>query len=185
MATWFQRFRLMLLCWLAKCLGVATFLKLFGGKFQVEHWRDGQLLAKIPLPNGITDVGMNTLLDVMFDSGTQITTWYIGLVNNSGFTSFANADTSASHAGWTEFTAYDEANRVTWAPEEPASRAISNSVTSSDFTINATGTLKGIFIISNNTKGGATGTLWSTAAFSTTVNVVDNDVIKITYTVSG
>jgi hypothetical protein len=49
-------------------------------------------------PNGIVDVGMNSLLDVYFHAQTQITTWYIALVNNSGHTT-ANADTMASHTG--------------------------------------------------------------------------------------
>lgn len=181
----FKWLKMKLLLWLAKCLGAANFLKLFGGRFEIQHYRAGELIGTYPIPNGITDVGMNTLLGVMFHADTQITTWYIGLVNNSGFSSFANGDTMSSHTGWTEFTSYDEANRVTWVEEAASARSISNSVTSADFTISATGVLKGIFVTSNNTKSGTTGTLWSTAAFSSTVSVVDNDVLKITYTVSG
>lgn len=181
----FKWLKMKLLFWLAKILGVATFLKLFGGRFEVQHFRKGELIGTYPLPNGITDVGMNTLLDVMFHGGSQITTWYIGLVNNSGFSSFANGDTMSSHAGWTEFTSYDEATRTEWDEDAAASRSISNGTTSADFTISATGVLKGIFVVSNNTKGGTTGTLWSTAAFTTTVSVVDDDLLKITYTVSG
>jgi hypothetical protein len=169
--------------WIAARLGVASFM-FCRGSFHVEHYRAGQLLGRFRVPNGITDVGMNTLLDVMFHGVSAITTWYIGLVNNSGFSSFANADTMASHSGWTEFTSYDEANRVTWPEDAAATRSISNTTTA-DFTISATGTLHGIFVTSDNTKSGTTGTLWSTAAFSSNVSVVDNDVIKITYTVSG
>ncbi len=191
MITWFFRLVAMLILKITglrfwyELLGCANFLKLFGGKFHVEHYRGGVLLQKIPLPNGITDVGMNALLDIMFHGTTQITAWFIGLVNNSGFTAFANADTMGSHTGWAEWTSYDEATRVAWVEEAAAARSISNSVTTADFTISATGTLKGIFITSVNTKSGSTGTLWSTAAFSSTVNVVDDDVLKITYTVSG
>jgi len=177
--------KMLLVYWLARCLNAASYLANFGGKFQMEHYRDGKLMGKYPCPNGIVDVGMNLLLNVMFhNTPSPSATWYLGLVNNSGFSAFANADTMASHSGWTEFTAYDEANRVAWAEDAAASRSISNT-TSSDFTINATGTLKGIFVVDQNTKGGTTGTLWSTAAFATLVNVVDNDVIKITYTITG
>ncbi len=172
-----------ILYWMAKRIGLANLL-FARGKFHVEHIRDGKVIGRYAFPNGIVDVGMNSLLDVYFHAASQITTWYISLVNNSGFSAFANADTMASHAGWTELTAYDEANRVEWAEGAAASRAITNATTA-DFTINATATVKGIFVTSENTKGGATGTLWATAAFTTPVSVVDNDILKITYTVSG
>lgn len=177
---WFKRRALM---WLAARLGVASLL-FPKGKVEVEHFRDGQFLGKYVFPNGIVDVGLVSLLDVYFAGATQITTWYISLVNNSGFSAFANADTMGSHAGWTEFTSYDEATRVEWDEDAAASRAITNT-TPAEFTISAAGTLKGIFVTSVNTKGGATGTLWATAAFTSTVTVADNDVLRITYTVSG
>ena len=62
----------------------------------------------------IVDVGLNHILETEFHSGAQVTTWYIGLVDNAGFSAFANADTMASHAGWAESSAYTEANRPTW-----------------------------------------------------------------------
>jgi hypothetical protein len=156
------------------------------GRFVVEH-RDAEdkLKAVYDFPNGITDEGMNSLLDVHFHAATQITTWYIGLVDNSGWSAFADADTLSSHAGWSEFTSYTEANRVTWAEDAASSRSISNSTTA-DFSINATGNVKGIFVSSNNVKTtGTTGTLWSTAAFSSVVATANGDTLKVTYTVSG
>jgi hypothetical protein len=172
-----------LMLWIAARLGVASLL-FARGTIYMEHYRDGVLLQRQRVPNGITDVGMNALLGIMFHGDTQITTWYIGIVNNSGFSAFANADTMGSHAGWTEWTSYDEAARVEWVEDAAAARAISNTTTA-DFTISAAGTLHGIFVTSDSTKAGTTGTLWSTAAFSSNITVADNDVIKITYTVSG
>lgn len=156
------------------------------GRFVIEH-RDvnDKLKAVYDFPNGIVDEGLNKLLDVMFHGVSAIGTWYIGLVDNSGFSAFADADTLSSHAGWTEFTSYTEANRVTWAEDAAASRSISNSTTA-DFSINATGNVKGIFVSSNNVKStGTTGTLWSTAAFSSVVATANGDTLKVTYTVSG
>lgn len=156
------------------------------GRFVVEH-RDaeGKLKAVYDFPNGITDEGMNKLLDVMFHGVSAIGTWYIGLADNSGWTAFADADTLSSHAGWSEFTSYTEGNRVTWAEDASANRAITNSTTA-DFSINATGNVKGIFVSSNNVKStGNTGTLWSTAAFSSVVATSNGDTLKVTYTVSG
>jgi hypothetical protein len=156
------------------------------GRFVVEHWdRDETLKAIYEVPNGIVDVGLNHILDTQFNGGTPITTWYIGLVDNATFSAFADADTLSSHGGWDEFTSYTESNRVTWASDAAATRAVSNSTTA-DFSINATGNLKGIFVSSNNVKTtGNTGTLWATAAFSSVVATANGDTLKVTYTVSG
>ena len=156
------------------------------GRFIVEHRdREDFLKAIYEVPNGIVDVGLNHILEAEFNGGAQLDPWYIGLVDNATFGSFADADTMSSHAGWDEFTSYTESNRVTWAVDSATSRAISNSTTA-DFSINATGNLKGIFVTSNNVKStGNSGTLWATAAFSSVVATANGDTLKVTYTVSG
>jgi len=156
------------------------------GQFKIEHrGADGKLIGVYDFPNGIVDVGLNHILDTQFTGSSQVTTWYIGLVDNSGWTAFADADTLSSHAGWAENTDYTEANRVTWAEDAAAARAITNSTTA-DFSVNASGNIKGIFVSSNNVKStGNTGTLWSTAAFSSVVAVTSGDTLKVTYTISG
>lgn len=155
------------------------------GKFIIEHFnKDGKLLGVYEVPNGIVDVGLNHILETEFNGGTPITTWYIGLIDNASFSALAAGDTMGSHAGWIENSDYDEATRPEWTAGTAAARSITNAVTV-DFTMNSTETIKGIFITSNNTKGGTTGTLWSTAAFGSTVAVNDNDVLKVTYTLSG
>jgi hypothetical protein len=156
------------------------------GKFQVEH-RDaeGTLKGLYDFPNGIVDEGLDHILNTQFHGTSQITTWYIGLVDNATWSAFADADTLASHAGWSEFTDYSEGNRVTWQEDAASSRSITNTTTA-DYTINATGNAKGIFVSSNNVKStGNTGTLWATAAFSSVVAVANGDTLKVTYTVSG
>lgn len=157
---------------------------LAAGKFQLHHFRDGCQIGVHDLDNGIVDVGLNHILETEFHSGTQVTTWYIGLIDNAGFSALSNSDTSASHAGWTENTDYSNANRVTWGTGAASGRSVTNASTA-DFNINGTATIKGIFIISQNTKGGSTGVLWSTAAFGSNVSVQNGDTLKVTYTVSG
>ena len=156
------------------------------GRFVAEHRDcDDYLKAIYEFPNGIVDVGLNHILETEFNGGAQISTWYIGLVDNAGFGSFTDADTLGSHGGWSESTSYTESNRVTWAVGTAATRAISNSTTA-DFSINATGNLRGIFVSSNNVKStGNSGTLWSTAEFSSVVATANGDTLKVTYTVSG
>ena len=46
-----------------------------------------------------------------------------------------------------------------------------------------TAVIKGVFLNSDAT--GTAGTLWATAAFASTVSVVNGDTLKVTYTVSG
>ena len=97
------------------------------GRFVVEHRdRDEDLKAIYEIPNGIVDVGLNHILEIEFNGGSQISTWYIGLVDNAAFSAFADADTLSSHSGWAEFTSYTESNRVTWGS---ARQQVERSVT--------------------------------------------------------
>jgi hypothetical protein len=151
----------------------------------VEHWRDGVKIGEYTFENDITNEGKNLILEIMFHDGTQITSasWCAGLINITGYTGLAAADTMASHGGWTEFTGYTQANRVAWAPGAAASQQITNP-TPMTFDINASGTVKGIFISSNNTKSGTSGKLWATGLFAADVPVTSGDQLKITYAVA-
>lgn len=153
------------------------------GKFFVEHYdKDGLLKGKYEIPNGVTDEGVNEIFDVMFNSASQSTTWYIGLIDNASFTTgLSNSDTLASHSGWIENTNYS-GNRKTWTSGAAAARAITNG-TSVDFTMSATVTIKGLFITNVNT--GTSGKLWSTATFGSSIPLVNTDVLKVVYSLSA
>ena len=158
------------------------------GYFTVEHFdKDGNLKNTHTFNNGVTDLGINTALDILFrDAVAKITGWVIGLIDTSGFTAVAAADIMSSHTGWVEFTQYSEANRVPWTTIAAAAKAITNS-TPATFNINAGGAenVEGVFIVDQNTKGGTTGTLWATALFSGSIPVTNGDQLKVTYTVTG
>jgi hypothetical protein len=128
-------------------------------------WEDTADMALHKDGNGVTTAGQNYLLSVGFRDQTKLTPWYLGLVNNASFSAFAAADTASSHAGWIESTDYSEGVRQTWTPttESGGSQAGTGS---QSFSINGTVTIKGIFLISNSTKGGTTGTLYGTAALN-------------------
>ena len=157
------------------------------GRFVVEHLdKFGKLKGAYDFPNGISDEGKDKILDDMFNDGVQTAnnSWFIGLVDLSGFSTLADADTMASHAGWNEFTSYSEANRVAWGSGAAASESTTNA-SPATFNINGSGTVKGVLVVTNNTKGGTSGTLWATALFSADVPVSNGDQLKITYTVSA
>jgi hypothetical protein len=139
----------------------------------------------------VTDVGMQYILGVALNSTTQITTWYIGIVDNSGWTAFNFGDTMASHSTWSEVSGSTlvESTRVAWTPTAGGSSpSWTQTNTSTDnHTITGAGfTAKGVFITSVNTKGGTTGTLLATAAFAGGTQLVNaGDTIKMTYTMTG
>lgn len=154
------------------------------GVFTVEHFnKDGKKIGEYKFPNGVTNLGKNKLLDVMFNSVTPITTWFIGVVDNASFSAFSAADTMASHAGWVESTAYTESTRVAWGQGSASSQTVTNA-SPATFDINATGTMNGIFISSDSTKGGTAGLLWTTGSFASTVPVSNGDQLKVTYSIA-
>ena len=154
------------------------------GIFNIQLIRKGMVVEEFTVKNSITTEGKNKILDVMFNQDVQITTWYIGLIDNSPAPTLAVGDTMSSHSGWSELTAYDEATRVEWTEGAASSGSITNA-TALDFTMNATNIAYGIFVTSDSAKSGSAGTLWSTAAFGSTVSVVSSDVLKVTYTVNA
>ena len=85
------------------------------GRFVVEHFRKGVKIGQYEFPNGITNEGKNKLLDVMFHGVSAITTWWLGLIDNSGYTALAARDTYANinqaGNGWDEFTDYTDAGQ--------------------------------------------------------------------------
>jgi hypothetical protein len=157
------------------------------GMWKIEHLdSEGNVKGVYEFHNDIVNQGKNDLLDIMFSDGTQVasTGWYVGLISSSGYSALAAADTMASHAGWTEFTGYSETTRQAWGPGAAASQSITNS-TPITFSITSNGTIKGLFVCTNDTKGGTTGRLWATGLWSTgDANVVNGDSFRATYTVS-
>jgi hypothetical protein len=95
----------------------------------------------------------------------------------------------ASHAGWTEVTAYSQATRpqaVFAAATTADPSVITNSASVAVFSINGTTTVGGAFLTSNNTKGGTTGILFSASDFTSPGDraVVNGDTLNVTYTFS-
>jgi hypothetical protein len=116
--------------------------------------------------NGIVDEGKTLLLDTMFGEVAK-SYWYIGLINDDSYTNVDPLDVMDDHAGWVEWTDYDEASRMEWIVDDAADKEIWTLPASpAIFTMSAAGTLKGIFISTDDTKGGTTGYLWATALFS-------------------
>lgn len=151
------------------------------GWFNVFCWENGKLAWREVVPNMATTVGKNYMLNAAFRGSAQLSSWYSGLVAYASGVAFAEGDTMSSHAGWTENTAYSEGTRPQWS----AAAAAGSSMTAPTytFTVNASGqALHGLFVNSDSTKGGTTGTLWATGAFSTTKRPNNGAVLQCVYT---
>lgn len=134
------------------------------------------------LKNGITDEGIHYVEDTCFtNNDTAETAWYAGLIDSAGFTGVDASDVMSSHTGWSESTAYSEGVRQTLSFAAAASRSITAEVS---FTMNATVTINGLFVVTNSTKGGTTGVLWSTALYSTAPSLESGNVLTSNYTLS-
>ena len=160
------------------------------GVYHVEcRDKDGNLKWTAESKNLVVNVGLQYMAGSALTSVSQITTWYLGLYGAGASNTPAAGDTMASHAGWTEVTAYSNANRVT-ATLVTATTAnpsvVTNTASPAVFNINGTTTVGGAFLTSENTKGGTTGTLFSAADFGSPGDrsVVNSDTLSVTYTFS-
>jgi len=184
---------------------LASMLSNLGGKFHVEHIRNGKVIGKYEFKNGITNEGKNFLLDVMFhNTPSPMATWYLGLIDNAGFTALAAGDNydniNQAGNGWDEFASYtDNANagsavtRPAWTEGAASGQSITNS-SPIVFDITGTGTVKGVMAVggpnaqtkSDHTPGSPLNKMWATATFTGgDVAVVNGDQLKVTYTVSA
>ena len=160
------------------------------GVYHIEcRDKDGNFKWTAESKNLVVNVGLQYMAGSALTSVSQITTWYLGLYGAGASNTPAAGDTMASHAGWTEVTAYSNANRVT-ATFVTATTAnpsvVTNTASPAVFNINGTATVGGAFLTSENTKGGTTGTLFSAADFGSPGDrsVVNSDTLSVTYTFS-
>jgi hypothetical protein len=131
---------------------------------------------------GVTNEGLNHVLDTQFHGSAAVATWYLGLINNASFSALAAADTLASHAGWLEATGYT-GNRPAWTEGAASGQAVTNAATV-DFAMTGTVTIYGLLLAS--VASGSSGVLFCTAAFSGgTQAVVNGDTLKCTLTISA
>lgn len=159
-----------------------------GGVYRVEC-RDaqGNLKWAAESHNLVVNVGLKDMNDKYFTGSAYTAAWYLGLYGAAASNNPAAADTAASHAGWTEVTAYSNATRpaCTFAAATTADPSvITNSGSPAVFNMNGTATVGGVFLITNSTKGGTTGILFSAGDLSAPGDrsVVNGDTLSVTYT---
>lgn len=156
-----------------------------GGVYKVQCiGADGQVKWEEELSNLVVNQGLQDMVNTYLDAGTQVTTWYVGLITGPGAT-VAAGDTLASKA-WTEFTSYSGNRKaaVFSTPTTADPSVTSNSASPASFTMTGSGTVGGAFLASVAT--GTSGILFSASAFQSPGDrsVVASDVLNVTYTFS-
>ena len=161
-----------------------------GGVFAVQCFdSEGNLKWEASTPNLVVNVGLKDMNDKYFSGSGYTAAWYIGLYGAAASNNPAAGDTMSSHAGWTEETGYSQSTRPACSfgsasTADPS--VISNSGSAASFSINATATIGGAFLTSDNTKSGTSGILFSAGDFSSPGDrsVVSGDTLTVTYTFS-
>ena len=149
----------------------------------------GNLKWEAESKNLVVNGGLQDMNAKYFTGSAYTATWYLGLYGAGASNTPAASDTMSSHAGWTEIVPYSNATRpvCTFGTPTTANPSVAtNSASPASFTINATATVGGAFLTSNNTKSGTTGTLFSAADFGAPGDrsVANGDVLNVTYTLS-
>ena len=185
-----------------------------GGLFNVACYdKNGDLKWETEAKNGVTNVGLDSTLDVYFRAtdtvggeGSAGWGWALGLIDNAGFSALAAADVHAQIGGtngWDEFTDYtfsaDADIRPEWTSNAASSQSLVNPVLI-DYDITGAGTIHGLFIAGGNIAGvtpaatdaddkgstNATPLLWATAAFTAgNQAVTGGDILRVTYTINA
>ena len=158
-----------------------------GGVFTVTCYdKEGNLKWETKAKNLVTKQGLQDMNTKYFTGATYTAAWYIGLVDNAGFTAYSTDDTMASHTGWTESIAYSGGNRgtATFGTATTADPSvISNVASQASFSINNNAVIRGAFLTSTQSNTTNTGVLFSEADFESpgTRTVASGDVLNVRY----
>lgn len=151
-----------------------------GGVFHGTIIRDGKVIEEFEDCNLVVNEGLNALNDIVFDAGTQITAWFLG-VFEANYTPVSTVTAATIAAAATECTAYASATRPAYVPAASSAQVTTNAASRASFVFNATKTIYGGFLVSNAAKSSTAGKLFAAAAFASPKSVVSGDELLLTY----
>lgn len=171
--------------------GGGTNARLKGGGIFTVRCRDkeGNLKWEQKSHNLVVNVGLADMNTKYFKGSGYTAAWYLGIYGPAASNNPSSTDTMASHAGWTEVTAYSNATRpaATFGAATTADPSvIANSASPAQFLVNASANVGGAFLTTGDLPGGSSGTLFSASDFAAPGDrtVQNGDVLSVTYTFS-
>lgn len=133
--------------------------------------------------NAVPTAALNYSANVLSGQASPHANYYGGLIDDDGFDELSADDTMLSHGGWPEFTDYDESTRQVWTPGAAAGGIVTNP-TAMRFTVTNGSTVKGLFLASDNTKGGSAGLLFATGPLPVKQILVPGEFVRAYYTLT-
>jgi len=157
----------------------------FSRRIEVEcRDSEGRLKWVDYIDNLVVNEGLDDILSKYYKGSAYTAAHYVGLTD--GTPTVAAGDTMSSHAGWTEVTAYSESVRQDFTPGTVSSQSVDNSSNKAGYSINGSATVGGVFLTTDDTKSGTTGTLVGAGAFSGgDKSLSSGDTLNVTVTATA
>lgn len=148
--------------------------------------REGKVLWEEEQENLTTYAGLAHMLTNYWKGNAYTAAFFVGL---KGAGTIAGGDTSASHAGWTEVTAYSAGTRPALTLGDVttgATSSVDNSAAPASFTCNAANTVvAGAFVATSSAKGSTSDTIIGASDFSASRTLQSADVLNVTTTLTA
>lgn len=160
-----------------------------GTWWEYELIRKGKLIDRWENGNVCTTEGLTTMLSIMFHDIAKKAAWYICIFEDNYTPLITN---TYAVPGYTESTAYTEANRVAFTTVDAVANVVTNTAAKATFTINATKTIYGAALVggdvaNTNTKSDtvtAGSVLFASSKFTLSKAVVATDVLLVTCSIT-
>ena len=157
-----------------------------GGRYGHSVTRDGDRSERIEGSNLIVNEGLTYGIKAMVAGFTQIGSWYIApfLGNVTPVASLTAGGVTAFSTTQSEYTLYDEGNRVLWDQNAESGQEINNSGNEAAFTISTgtLGTIWGFGLLSVAAKSSTSGTLLSCYKMASARNgLLAGDILNVDF----
>lgn len=148
--------------------------------------REGRIIWEEEAENLTTNAGLALMLSTFWNGSGYTASFFVGL---KGAGTIANTDTSASHAGWTEVTAYTSGTRpalTLGSVTGTTTASVDNSGSPASFACNAANTsISGAFVATSSAKGSTSDTIIGAADFSAARTLQSGDSLSVTTTLTA
>lgn len=150
-----------------------------GGVFDI--FVNGELVETVH--NLVTNQGLDYLLSVGLDSGTQETNWFVtGFKNNVSAAANWTASNFDSTADEIDSSDVTSATRVAWTSGGVSAQAVDNYAARGEYTVlSPTLDMYGVAIATGSAFGTVSGILLAATEFGAVRNLVQDDILGIGY----